>query len=45
MRRNFLLDYSKTAFKMTKYGVYFTMIALMIAELFKMTCGHKIKYL
>ena len=36
MTRNFLLF--EKAFKMMKNGVYFIVIALLVAELFKMTC-------
>ena len=45
MTRNFVLLYLKKTFKMMKNGLYFTMIALLVAELFnififanEMTC-------
>ena len=35
MKRNFLLSYSKELSKIIKNGVYFIVIALLVAELFK----------
>ena len=39
MTRNFFsISLFERAFKMMKTGVYFTVIALLVADLFKMTC-------
>ena len=35
MNRNFFISLFKRAFKMMKNGVYFIVIALLVAELFK----------
>ena len=35
MKRNFFISLFQIAFKMTKNGVYFIMIAFLVAELFK----------
>ena len=35
MTRNFLISLFERAFKMMKNGVYFIVIALLVAELFK----------
>ena len=35
MTRNFFISLSERAFKMMKNGVYFIVIALLVAELFK----------
>ena len=38
MARYFFISLFERAFKMMKNGVYFIVIALLVAELFKMTC-------
>ena len=35
MKQNFLLSYSKGLFKVIKNGIYFIVIAVLVAKLFK----------